>query len=738
MTTTGDTRRDRRQAGALAAWGRFEVRRRRYVLTAWVALVVALAILAATVGGRFADDFQLPNTDSERAFELLGQNFPRQAGEPATLVLRSATDLRDPGVQARVERLLEPFAVLPEVVDVSSPYENGGQAISRDGAIAYATLQYGVRSSLVALSSVDALVELVDDLSADDLLLEVGGPVVQVSERAPPGKAELVGLGTAVVVLLVAFGSVVAMGLPIVTALFALGSGLLLIMLATRVLGMSSFTPAFAAMIGIGVGVDYALIIVTRFREELATGIAVEEAVATAIDTAGRAVIFAGAAVVIALLALLAIGIPFVAAMGVAGALVVGASVLVATTLLPALLGFAGRSVDRWRVGLFHVESAEREGFWYRLATTVQRRPLLWAGAGLAVLLLLAAPVLDIRLGSSDAGNNPTSFRSRRAYDLLTEGFGPGFNGPLLLAVELREGRDELTLDRLVQSLAATEDVAFVAPPRFAPGGEAAVITVVPAGSPQDESTRDLIDQLRSEVIPSAVTGGGVTVYVGGLTAAFADIGTRISERLPLFFALVIGLNFLLLMAVIRSIAVAVKAAAMNLLSIGAAYGVLVAIFQWGWLGGLVGAGRAGPIESFVPMMLFAILFGLSMDYEVFLLSRIREEYVRSGSNREAIASGLSQTARVITAAAAIMISVFLSFGLSEGRVIKEFGLGLAAAILIDATLVRIVLVPAIMQLLGDRNWWLPAWLDRLLPHIQIEGAGTLDVAEGGTREAAS
>ena len=625
-------------------------------------------------------------------------------------------------MQARVEGVLEGFAALPEVVGIRSPYEAPGQ-IATDGRIAFATVQYGVPAFEVLLSSVEALFDATDAASSDGLRVEVGGAVAQNGEQEPPGRAEIIGLTAAAFVLLIAFGSVVAMGLPIITALLALASTILLLTIVTRVIGMTTFTPAFAAMIGIGVGIDYALFIVTRYREELARGADVETAVGIALDTSGRAVIFAGVAVVIALSGLAVIGIPFVAGIGVAGATVVAISVLAALTVVPALLGLLGTRINRWRLGIFKPAGvSDGSGAWYRGARLVQRHPLVAVVLAAGVLLTMASPVLDIRLGSSDAGNNPTSFHSRRAYDLLTEGFGSGFNGPLIVAVDVPAGSDPAALDGLRDRIAATPGVAFVSQPRPSPGGDAAVIRVISQASPQDEATSDLIAELRETVIPQAVSGSELQAFVGGQTATFEDIRVTITSRMPLFFTLVIGLSFVLLMVVFRSIAVPLKAAVMDLIAIGAAYGVLVAIFQWGWLAGPLGAGREGPIEAFVPMMLFAILFGLSMDYEVFLLSRIRENYVVGAGNSEAVARGVGQTARVITAAAAIMVAVFLSFGLSEGRVIKEFGLGLATAIFVDATIVRLVLVPATMGLIGEANWWFPAWLDRLLPRVHLDG----------------
>jgi len=527
-----------------------------------------------------------------------------------------------------------------------------------------------------------------------------------------------------VVILLLAFGSIVAMGLPIATALLGLVSSFFLVGVGASVFKMPSFTPQFSAMVGIGVGIDYALLVVTRFREAKGTGSSLENAILVAMNTAGRSVLFAGSTVVVALLGLWAAGISAVGYVGTASSLVVALAVMVALLVLPAILSIAGNSIDRWRLPGLHAPAHESEsGFGYRLSRVIQRYPLLWFVLTLAVLLVLALPALDMRLGSSDAGNSPQSFSSRRAYDFLARGFGPGFNGPILLGFSIDEGETE-AVDQLPAALAEMENVALVLPASFNQDRTAAIIRVVPGTAPQEEETKDLVYDLRED-LRGRFTGTGIQPYVGGPTALYVDLGQRIGSRLPFFMAGVIGVSFLLLMAIFRSVVVPLKAAIMNLLSIGASFGVLVAIFQWGWLGDVVGVHREGPIESFMPMMLFAVLFGLSMDYEVFLVSRIREEYLRTGDNAESVARGLSVTTRVISAAAAIMIAVFLAFALSDQRIVKEFGIGLAVAIFVDATIVRLVLVPSVMQLMGNANWWFPGWLDRILPDLSAAGRET-------------
>ena len=718
------TRTEARE-GILSRWARFAARHRWPVILCWVGILAALVISSSAFGGQFADAFKLPGAESQKALDLLKDRFPSQAGDSATLVFKSKSGVQSKGTSGRVKDVVSKAGKLPGVTSVVSPFQVPG-AVSENGKIAYATVQYDKAAPEIPASNVDKLKNLVSGANKNGLRVEVGGQVISSTEVTPPGRSEVVGLLAAVIILLVAFGSVVAMGLPVVTALVGLGSGFLLITVVAKFTDVSTFTPAFASMVGLGVGIDYALFVVTRFREGLADGLDVPDAVARAVNTAGRAVIAAGTIVVIALLGLAIMGIPFVTALGVAASVVVGLSVLVAVTLLPALLGLVGRGVNRWKVpglrGAVAATTNRRDTFSYRLSRAIQRRPLFYALTSAVLLILLASPVLDMRIGFSDDGNKPTSLDSRRAYDLLAEGFGPGFNGPFLVAVEKSGGLSQNTLQNLSRKLNDANGVESALPPVTNKKGNTAIITVYPKTSPQSARTADTVNRLRDSVVPKAINGSGAKAYVGGATAAFVDIDNRIVSRIPIFFAAVIGLSFLLLMSVFRSVLVPLKAAIMNLLSIGAAYGVLVPVFQWGWGDGLLGIPKAGPIDSFLPMMLFAILFGLSMDYEVFLVSRIRESYIRSGDPRGSVGEGLAITARVITAAAAIMIFVFLSFVMGEDRIIKEFGLGLATAIFVDATVIRLVLVPATMTLLGRWNWWFPPVLDRLVPRLNIEG----------------
>jgi RND superfamily putative drug exporter len=698
-------------------WPRFAHRHARVVLAGALAVLVPLAVLWSLAAGEYGSSFSLPGTEAQQLFDALRDRFPSNAGDQVTVVVKTAAGTDDAATKAQVEALRKDLTALPQVTGVSSPYDSPG-ALSSDKKVARITVQYAEQASSVDKSDAKALIDLVKRDSKPGFQVEAEGAVVRLAEREPPGSSELIGIAAAIIILLVAFGSIVAMGLPIVTALIGLSSGFFLIGLASRFVSMPSFAPQFIGMIGIGVGIDYALLVVSRYREEVGRGNSGEDAAVTAIGTAGRSVFFAGGTVVIALLGLWASGIAAIGWLGTAGAVIVAIMVAVAILILPALLRFAGPYLDRWRVPGIGAPSVDStSGIAYRWSRLVQRYPLVCLVVSLGFLLLLAAPVLALQLGTSDAGNNPTTFTSRRAYDLITEGFGPGANGPVLVGVIIDNPDAVVNVQELPASLADFPDVQQVSPPRFNDDKSAALITVLPKSSPQDHATVDLIHHLRED-LHSKFRGTGATPLVGGSTALFIDVGDEQSARLPWFFAGVLALSFLLLLAVFRSLLVPLKAVAMNLLSILASFGILVAIFQWGWLAGLIGVDKEGPVEAFLPMMLFAVLFGLSMDYEVFLVSRIREEYLKSGDNSEAVARGLSVTSRVITAAAAIMVAVFGAFALSDQRVIKEFGVGLACAILIDATVVRLVLVPSVMQLAGRWNWWMPGRLDRLVPRL--------------------
>ena len=703
----------------------FCYRHRRLVVVLWVLGVIGLTVVGAGVGDNFREGFSVQGTESARAQSLLKATFKERAGDTGQLVVRAPGGIQDPAVRRRVERTLARIARVPDVSGTTSPYSpEGARQVSADGTVAYAQIQFDKRAGEVPEAVAQRIIDFVGPgTKPDGTQMEVGGRMFVTG--GPSGTSEAIGLLAAVIILLIAFGSVLAMGLPILTAVLGLAGGFAIVGLLSQVMVMPTFTTQMAAMIGLGVGIDYALFIVTRYRQGLDEGRDPEASVVLAIDTAGRAVLFAGATVVISLGGLFLMGVDFIRGLGAGAAVTVLVMMLASLTFVPALLGFTGKNIDKLSISWLHRrESMDRQSIWFRWSRVVQRRPWSAALAGLAVLLLLAVPFLSLRLGFSDSGNNPTTNTTRRAYDLLSNGFGPGFNGPLVLAARTPAGPGSLaTLDA---RLAKTPGVAQASPVIPSADGKTAIIQVIPTTSPQSARTVALIKHLRADVIPAAVRGTAATVEIGGITASGVDVSDALAARLPLFIGAVLAFSFILLLVVFRSVLVPLKAVVMNLLSIAAAYGVVVAIFQWGWFAGPLGLQGTGPIEPFLPMMLFAIVFGLSMDYEVFLLSRVREEYDRTGDNGLAVADGLAATARVITAAAAIMICVFASFVLGDLRLVKLFGLGLAVAILIDATLVRIVLVPATMELLGDRNWWFPRWLE-WIPKVHVEAYPDLD-----------
>ena len=710
---------------------RFCYRRRWVVLIAWLLAVVLVGVVAKTAGGKDATNFTLPGTESQQAFDLLKAHFPARSGDTADIVFAAdgPQGVRAPDIQARMEAAFAAAkASTPHVTAVSNPYgAQGARQISADGRVAFAELQLDTRVNNLPKGTASSIRNAVEKAArpGDGLEVQFGGNLF--STRTPPGGTEAVGILAAMIVLLVAFGSLLAMALPIFIAIISIVIGLGLIAVLANGLEVVSFTGLIAAMIGIGVGIDYSLFIVTRFRQGLHDGLAPEDATAAAITTSGRAVLIAGSTVVIALMGMFIMGLSFINGLAVGSALAVLITMGAAITLLPAMLGFCGPNIDKFHLPALHRTvsgAATRAGFWFRWSRRIQRRPWPFALGALALLLVLAFPITHLRLGNPDAGNDPKGSTTRQAYDLLSSGFGPGYNGPLTVAARLDQPSDLAVMQRLEAALRADPGVASVGPvvANDAANPSAAIITVTPKTSPQDPRTATLVRHLRTQVIPAAVAGTGVTVHSGGSAAISIDLTKKLASRLPYFFAAVIALSFLLLMCVFRSVLVPLKAALMNLFSIAASFGILVAVFQWGWGADLIGVGKKGPIIAFSPMMLFAILFGLSMDYEVFLLSRIKEEHDRTHDNGLAVADGLAATARVITAAAAIMICVFLTFVFQPDATAKLIGLGLAAAIFIDATVVRMVLVPATMELLGEANWWLPGWLDRRLPRLNVEG----------------
>ncbi len=763
---------------------RWSTTHRRLVVIGWIAMIVAIGALASSAGTEYSNNFTLPNSDAQRASDLLEHSFPKEAGDRDQIVFRVAGgSVLDPGVRAHMEAMFAEVSKLPHVSAVLSPYAgpSAGKAISANRQIAFATVVFDEKANLLPVSAAERVVKVAQAARQQGLEVELGGQAIEATQQAGFGLSTAVGLMAAIVVLLITFGSLLAMGLPIVTALFGLGTGLSVIALFTHVVDTPNFSSELAAMIGLGVGIDYSLFILTRYREAYAgpgpTHGNVKESVVHAMDTAGRAVLFAGTTVVIALLGMMLLGVDFLYGVAISASIGVLLVMFSALTLLPALLTFAGARLTkpsrRMRrrarreaaaavggngapagaagggaataagngaptvsgngaaaaAGATNGSTLPGNGApvaaggrtWQRWSNFVGRHPHRVAIPSALIMLAIAAPAVALRLGSSDASNDPTNTTTYNAYRLLAEGFGEGFNGPLQVVVKLPHRNDASALRELQGALASAHGVVSVTPPRLNPTGEVATFSVYPSSSPQAYATTVLVRDLRAHVIPPVVASTGVVAYVGGVTAGGVDFATVLAHKLPLFIGVVVLLSALLLMVVFRSLVIPLQAAVMNLLSIGASLGVIVVIFQWGWFPGLLGV-SPGPIESFIPVMLFAIVFGLSMDYEVFLVSRIHEQWTHTRDSRRAVGEGLALTGRVITAAAAIMVCVFLSFVLGEDRVIKEFGLSLASAVFLDALIVRCMLLPALLHIVGPRAWRFPGSLDKRLPRLNIEG----------------
>ena len=757
--------------------GSWSYRRPWRVVIAWVVGIFVLGGLAGAVGDGYSDSFGDFDSEATRGFDLLEQGFGGNTGEnPGTVVFVADTTIDDPAIQEAIQSYLDDVAQVDGIQVTSSPLEPGGESQIASqgplaGRLAYASIEFPADENwteLVAMGE-DVKAELPAGEPGDQgdgLRVEfTGQPFV---EGAPPD-SEALGIGFAIVILILAFGSVLAMGLPIVTAVAGIAAGVIGVGIVSNLIAMPEFTSIIAVMIGLGVGIDYALFIVTRYREDVHKGMPGERAAGHALDTAGRAVIFAGITVVISLLGMMAMGLDFIRGIGIGAAIPVLFVMIASITLLPAFLGLAGAKLEVTRrrgliaaglvalslvglglgigaaaigillailvlvLGLFlpvlkkplppRREKPVRETFWYRYSRWVQRHSWAAALGGVVILVVLALPVLGIRLGFSDEGNLAEDTTNRQAYDLLAEGFSEGFNGPLFLVTEVPEGTDEQALGAITTAVEGTDGVVFVQGPQVSDDGSVARWFVMPETGPQHEDTEALVRDLRGNILDDAQAGTGLDVLVSSTTALNVDFSDYLGSRYPLFFGAILGLSFLLLMTVFRSVLVPLKAVIVNMLSIAAAYGIVVALFQWGWGSAIFNITSGAPIEPFIPMMLFAIVFGLSMDYEVFLLSRMKEEYDRTGDNANAVADGLAVTARVITAAALIMVMVFGSFLLEDDRVVKLMGVGLAVAVALDATIVRMLLVPATMELLGDRNWWLPKWLDRILPVVHVEAA---------------
>jgi putative drug exporter of the RND superfamily len=702
--------------------GRFAARRPWAVIGAWLVVSVLVVAASSTFGQKLEDSFGAPGVDSQHATDLLASAGSDQAGLTAQVVVtprdERVTFFDSAAARAALAQVQSTAAELPHVLGTSDPAGTPTATpgvLSPDGRVAIVRLQYPVLEELNR-EDLENLKAFAARAGQDlPVRIELGGDLFFAFEEPESGLGEAVGLFAAIVVLLLAFGSIIAMGLPIGMALFGLALGISSMSLVAYLIDIPSWAPVLGSMVGLGVGIDYALILVTRHREHLAAGMTVVEAAGRAVGTAGRSVVFAGGTVVIAILGLAVAGVPFMTAGGVAISLIVLTMVLVSITLLPAFLGLAGHRINRLAVR--RVASSPGAG-WQRWAQHVVRHATAYAIGATVLLLALAAPVLALRVGTPDDGALPENRTQRQAYDLVAEGFGPGINGPLVIAVDI--SKDASVVQPLLDAVSADEGIADVAPPEVNPGAGIATLVAFPTTGPQDDATVDTIKRLRADVFPAVIGESPAKAHVGGQTASLADVGDRVRERLPLFIGAVILLSVVLLTVVFRSVVVPLKAALMNLLSIGASFGVMVMVFQWGWGAGLIGLETTVPIIPFIPMFMFAILFGLSMDYEVFLLSRIREEYLETGDNDASVVRGIATTGRVITSAALIMIAVFLSFALNDDPSTKMFGLGLATAVFVDATIIRLVLVPAVMKLLGQANWWLPAWLARLLPTQEV------------------
>lgn len=716
----------------MAAIARWCLRHRLVTVLIWLLALGGTAAAAGVAGTAFSNDYEVPGTESAKAHALLREGFHGQGGDTDTIVWRAPDHrtVRTPEIEQRMTRALDAVSALPGVASVASPYAPGpaGAAqISPDGRTAYAVVTFDRQADSVPKAQAKAVVDTAKNpaTQADGLQVELGGRAVGLTEAPGAHLAEVIGVGIAAVVLFLAFGSLAASLLPIATALVSVGSAYFGITLLGHAMPVADFAPMLGTLVGLGVGIDYALFIVTRHRKGLARGLTVEEAAASAVATTGRAVVFAGATVCIALLGMLVLRLNFLNGVAIAASLTVILTVAASVTLLPALLSYIGiRALSRRERRRLAAEGPRPQpptGFAARWSAFVERHPKPLGLLAALVMAVLALPTLSLHLGTSDQGNNPASSTTRKAYDLLADGFGPGTNGPLSLVARLDGAGDRVAFERLTETLRTTEGVASAGPAVFNRSGDTAVLTVVPDSAPQSRATSELVDTLRRDVIPRAGHGSTMDAHVGGVTAGYDDFAEVIVGKLPLFVGVVIALGCVLLLLAFRSIGIPLKAAAMNVAAVASSFGVVVVIFQWGWGSELLGLGSAGPIEPFLPVIMVSVLFGLSMDYQVFLVSRMYEEWLETGDNRRAVRVGLAETSRVINSAAVIMISVFLAFVLSGDRLIAMFGIALAAAVALDAFVLRTLLVPALMHMLGGANWWIPAWLDRRLPRISIE-----------------
>jgi RND superfamily putative drug exporter len=709
------------------------------VLAVWLIIIVALAVVTYKYGGKISNTFTLPNSNSQQAADIIQKDFPSTNNGTAQVVFHAKSgDLTSQASQDSINQIITKVTALPHVQSALNPLIviPGNPSLSPDKAIAYTTVTYNVPLTSLNHEDAVALMNAVAQVHNDNLQVEFGGNLFTTYSNPDTDSSEKIGLIAAAVILLTTFGSVVAMGMPIISALTGLGVASMATLILARFVDIPASGPAVATMIGIGVGIDYALFIISRHREHLAHGMAIKESIGRTIATSGQAVIVAGGTVIIANLGLLIVGIPVISAIAYATAIAVASAMIVSITLLPAVLGLLGTKLNSLQIPFLHASATKtdkqkaHESIWGRLAHHVTNRPWRYIAASLVILTLLIIPVFKLQLGSPNPEAVPVQESSRRAYDLMTKGFGVGVNDPLIIAVQLPPNlpyEGEQALQVLTQNVKSVPGVVAVTPPVLNADKTAALITVIPNTAQNDPATTTLVHALRDQTIPQSLGDRGANAYIGGVTAAFIDITQQISQRMALFIGMVLLLTFILLMVVFRSLFIPLKAVIMNLLSVLSAFGVIVMLFQWGWGQDIINLSSAGPIVSYVPMMIFAILFGLSMDYEVFILSRVREEYLKTNDNKAAVVEGITRTARLITAAALIMISVFMAFVISDDPVVKMFGVGLAFAVFIDATVIRLILVPATMDLAGKANWWFPKWLGKLIPDVHFDDESVFD-----------